>query len=83
MTDHKTPLKFPNQVEQKSFNPVLPPPPPPPPQYKQDKNVIDILLILGSVESAHPQKEYVVYNRGTFSDRVYQSVCSTTDAHCQ
>ena len=63
MTDHKTPLKFPNQVEQKTFNPVAPPP-----KYKWDKNVIDILLILGSVESANPQKEYVVYNRGTFSD---------------
>ena len=66
MTDHKTPLKFPNQVEQKNFNPVAPPPPPP--QYKWDKNVIDILPILGSEESANPQKEYVVYNRGTFSD---------------
>ena len=64
MTDHKTPLKFPNQVEQKNFNPVAPPPP----QYKRDKNVIDILLILRSVESASPQKEYVVYNRGTFLD---------------
>ena len=77
MTDHKTPLKFPNQVEQKNL--ILYPSP----QYKWDKNVIDILLILGSVESANPQKEYVVYNRGTFSDGVYQSVCSTTDAHCQ
>ena len=77
MTDHKTPLKIPNQVEQKTFNP------PPPPQYKRDKNVIDILLILRSVESVSPQKEYVVSNRGTFSDWVYQSVCSTTDAHCQ
>ena len=65
MTDHKTPLKFPNQVEQKNFNPVAPPPPP---QYKRDKNIMDSLLILGSVESANPQKEYVVYNRGTFSD---------------
>ena len=46
MTDHKTPLKFPNQVEQKNFNPVAPP------QYKRDKNVINILLILESVESA-------------------------------
>ena len=27
MTDHKTPLKFPDQVEQKNFNPVAPPPP--------------------------------------------------------
>ena len=61
MTDHKTPLKFPNQVEQKNFNPV-------PPQYKRVTNGIDVLLILGSVESANPQKEYVVYNRGTFSD---------------
>ena len=77
MTDHKTPLKFPNQVEQKNLIPR------PPPKYKWDKNVIDILLILGSVESGNPQKEYVVYNRGTFSDGVYQSVCSTTDAHCQ
>ena len=81
MTDHKTPLKFPNQVEQKNL--ILQPPPPPPPQYKRDKNVIDILLILGSVESVNSQKEYVVYNRGTFSDWVYQRVCSTTDAHCQ
>ena len=63
MTDHKTPLKFPNQVEQKKFNPVAPPP-----QYKWGKSFIDILLILESVESANPQKEYVVYNRGTFSD---------------
>ena len=61
MTDHKTSLKFPNQVERKKFNPVAPPPPPPP-QYKRDKNVIDIRLILGSVESANPQKEHVVYN---------------------
>ena len=67
MTDHKTPLKFPNQVEQKKFNPVAPPPPPPP-QYKRDKSFIDILLILESVESANPQKEDVVCNRGTFSD---------------
>ena len=65
MTNHKTPLRFPNQVEQKNFNPVAPPPPP---QYKWDKSVIDILLILESVESANPQREYVVYNRGTFSD---------------
>ena len=27
MTDHRTPLNFPNQVEQKNFNPVPPPPP--------------------------------------------------------
>ena len=63
MTDHKTPLKFPNQVEQKNFNLVAPPP-----KYKRDKIVMDILLILGSVVSANPQKEYVVYNRGTLSD---------------
>ena len=66
MTDHKTSLKFPNQVEQKDINPAAPPPPPP--QYKWDKSIIDILLILESIESANPQKEYVVYNRGTFSD---------------
>ena len=78
MTDHRTPLEFPNQVEQKKFNPVAPPP-----QLSGTKNAIDILLILGSVESANPQKEYVVYNQGTFSDGVYQSVCSTTDADCQ
>ena len=64
MTDHKTPLKFPKQVEEKNFNPVAPPQK----KNKRDKNVIDILLILRSVESASPQKEYVVYNRGTFSD---------------
>ena len=58
MTNDKTPLKFPNQVEQKIFDPVAPP------QYEWDKSVIDILLSLESVESANPQKEYVVYNRG-------------------
>ena len=48
MTDHKTPLKFPNQVEQKHFNPVAPP------QYRRGKNVIDILLILGDLNHLTP-----------------------------
>ena len=78
MTITKTPLKFPYQAEQKIL--ILYPSP----QHKWNKSVTDIILpILESVESANPQKEYVVYNRGTFSDWHYPSVYSTIDAHYQ
>ena len=56
------------QAKQKNYNPGCSPPPPPPPQIKVRQ------LILKSVESANPQKEY---------SRGYQSVCSATDAHHQ
>ena len=79
----KTPLKFPNQTEQKNSYPVaFPPPPPPPPKHKWDKSVTHIILpILVSEVSANTQKEYVVYSRGTCSDWLYPTVCSTIDAH--
>ena len=76
MTDHKTPLKFHNQVEKK-FNPVAPPP-----QYKWDKNVIDILLILGSVESSNPQKEYeMLYTIEAHSQTEYIRACAVQLMH--